>query len=72
MGWRSYLAEVARRRSCGLCGGTGQIVHRGEEIPYDALDERDRAEVMVNGGIAYRTVKGTCPSCGGSGRRRIR
>lgn len=52
---------------CLRCWNSGVVKER-ERIPKSELSAIDRAELLVNGGYAYRIVKRSC-SCGRNSRQ---
>lgn len=54
------LQRVKRWLSCHQCHGTG-VAQVKERIPRAELSEVEIADLMVNGGYAYRIVTAPCP-----------
>ena len=53
------LDKIKKYLSCSKCHGTG-IQKVEERIPRSELSPSDQAELMVNGGYAYRIVEKPC------------
>jgi hypothetical protein len=51
--------KIKKYFSCSLCHGTG-IRKEKEIIPRSELSPMEQAELMVNGGYAYRLIEKPC------------
>lgn len=57
MNWLSKFK--IKKYNCRMCKDTGSVVAK-IQIPRSELSPIDRAELLVNGGYAYREVVTTC------------
>ena len=55
----TWWAKIKKYFSCGYCHGTG-IRKVEERIPRSELSPGEQAELMVNGGYAYRLIEQPC------------
>jgi hypothetical protein len=53
------LEKIKKYFSCGYCHGTG-VRKEKEIIPRSELSPMELADIMVNGGYAYKLVEVPC------------
>jgi hypothetical protein len=62
VGLMCWWARPSQGTKCRQCKGLKKIYDK-ERIPRSELSPMEHAELMVNGGYAYKLVPRPCPVC---------